>query len=274
MSRLSYIIRKLDWLPLVNFRIGFPLTLRHYYYFGSIADQLEKGELTSAASWDTLRLHHPRFVIYQNRDEWLGSFSKDKDGQDLAIKARAVDIVQWCRDNRINNLHSVGVGSAALEYFIKSEDPSIRLIASDFNLEGVTRLKRVFTECDQITLFNVLTDDWSKLQPQSGESAVLMYRVDTSFTDEQWRMIFTRMTLSNVRHIIYIPATIMSVQYLIFMMMRHVWSRIRGRKMTFTGYVRSGEVFPKLWLDKFCYQQLKLGGLPSYWLTKVKGNNK
>lgn len=272
MGRLSHIVRRLHWFPLVNLPVMFPVTLRHHYAFGSVMNLFKNGELTSPQSWDALRTQHPHFVIADDREEWIASLDHMKDGQDPALKDRAIEICELLRTKGMADLHSIGVGGGALEYFIKRCDSSRRLSASDYNPIGVARLRKVFTECDRVEQFDITRDPWSMIQPNPEISAVLMYRVDPHFTDMEWKSIFSKMASERVRHILYIPATEISFQYLAFTLLKTVIAKISGAGVSFTGYARSAKVFPLLWRGLYAHETLRLGGLNAYWLTLTKPN--
>lgn len=266
-ARLSHIVRRLEWLPLINLPVMFPLTLRQHHAFGTATELLNNGELASSESWDALRSNHPHFVIPSNREDWLAGLAETKDGQDLALKDRAGDIVDLLHAKNITDLHSVGVGGGALEYFIKLRDPASRLTASDYNPDGVARLRDLFVECDSVRQFDIAQGDWTEVQPEPRSSAVLMYRVDPHFTDVEWKSIFDRLASSRIHRILFIPATEISFQYLIFNFLKGGTDLASGKRRAFTGYMRSAKAFQALWGDSYIHQKIKLGGLSSYWLS-------
>ncbi|UPJ41956.1 hypothetical protein IVB40_32550 [Bradyrhizobium sp. 40] len=268
MGLLGDLARKLSWLPLVNLPVWVPLTRPHYYYFGGVAETLKDSELHSAESWDALRTQHPHFVVQETRDKWLASLSESKDGQDLALKQRAAQIERELRVRGITDVHSVGVGAGALEYFLKQEMPSMHITASEYAPANVARLRNVFHEANVIQ-FDIAQGDWSGVQPQPDCSAVLMYRVDPHFTNEAWRTIFSNMAAAGVENIIFIPATIVTVQYLLLLQLRASIAYIRGERASFTGYMRSAKVFPPFWDRLYVHKNVMLGGLPSYLLTRT-----
>jgi hypothetical protein len=268
MGFLGDVARKLSWLPLVNLPVWVPLTRPHYYYFGGAADALKGGELHSPESWDVLRTRHPHFVVPETRDKWLASLSESKDGQDLALKQRAAQIARELHAQGISDVHSVGVGAGALEYFLKQEMPSLRVTASEYAPENVARLRDVFHEANVIQ-FDIAQGDWSGVQPQPQCSAVLMYRVDPHFTNDAWGAIFANMATAGVKNIIFIPATIVTVQYLLLLQLRAGIAYIRGERASFTGYMRSAKVFPMFWGGLYAHKNITFGGLPSYLLTRA-----
>ena len=96
-----------------------------------------------------------------------------------------------------------------------------------------------------------------------------MYRVDPHFTNDAWRAIFANMAAAGVRNIIFIPATIVTVQYLLLLQLRAGIACIRGERASFTGYMRSAKVFPTFWDGLYVHKNVTFGGLPSYSLTRA-----
>jgi hypothetical protein len=265
MGRLSHIVRQLYWLPLVNLPVMFPLTLRHYYPFGELGGLLKNGELASPESWDALRLNDPNLFISDERAEWIKGLTEVKDGQDLALRERASEIVGLLDAKGIADIHSVGVGAGALEYFIKLFSASaIRVVASDYNPEGVARLRRVFVECDGIEQFDITQDNWLSV---ARASTVLMYRVDPQLSDQEWRAVFESTARARIQNILYIPSNEISFQYLMFSWLRTLFARMAGKRLAFAGYIRSAKIFPKFWQGLYVQESVRLGGLRSYWLT-------
>ena len=169
----------------------------------------------------------------------------------------------------ITDVHSVGVGCAPLEYHLKALAPSVQLTASDYSPGSIARLQRVFLECDKVVRFDILHGDWRKIQPNPPTSLVLMYRVDPCFSNDQWRAVFERMEAADVCNILFIPADILTLHYIVLVQKRFWLARFRGATQNFTGYDRSPKVFQRFWRDLYSCEEILLGGLHSYWLCKI-----
>lgn len=143
------------------------------------------------------------------------------------------------------------------------------MAASDYNPEGVARLRRVFIESDRVECFDITKDDWSEIQPAGNNAAVLMYRVDPQLSDKEWRAVFERMAQGGIQNILYIPSNEISFQYLTVYWLRTMFARWKGDSLSFAGYIRSAKAFPVMWSDLYSHEAMRLGGLKSYWLSSA-----
>lgn len=247
----------------------FPLTLRHYYNFGQLLTSSES--LTSPTTWDYLRRQHRNFYVADERVAWLRSLDELKDGQDSALIARSAAIVELLDQRGIGNLHSVAVGAAGLEFHIKRLAPKLHLTISEFAPDNITRLRKVFLECDRIELFDICSSDWNHIQkPESLHSLVLMYRTEPHFSDRQWREIFTTMAAKGVLQILFIPSHIVNLPYLVMVIGRRCKYWAKHSPLTFTGYVRTHARFMSLWRGIYACQSFNLCGMRGYWLKRNK----
>jgi len=111
-------------------------TAKTYHHFAEASGPVGTS-LLSRRAWDALRTSgHLGFAIPGSRAGWLASFANRDD-----LQTRAKDIVALSHDLRLTRVFSVGVGGAALEYFIKLQDPRICLTCTDFAPETVRRLR-------------------------------------------------------------------------------------------------------------------------------------
>lgn len=255
--------------------IPFPVTAKQYWTFHEFTEELKDKELCSAESWDLIRAKHPHFIIPATRDAWLGSLSDLKDGQDASLQARAREIADLARRRNITRIHSVGVGSAGLEYFIKKCEPSLRMTVSDYNPAGVERLQQVFTECDCITRFDMMQPDWRSMGGGGASDAlVLMFRLEPHFTNWQWRSIFKNMAQSCVRNVLFIPHNIMTVRSYYQLIIRILRARLSGHALAFTGYIRNDKMYPKLWDNYYASESMVFGYMQSFLLTLAEHTHK
>jgi hypothetical protein len=247
--------------------IPFPITAKQYYPFHEFAAELKDKELCSAESWDLLRTKHPHFIIPSNRNDWLKSLRDHKDGQDGELETRAQEIASLARRRDITDIYSVGVGAAGLEYFIKKHEPSLRITASDYNPAGVERLQQVFTECDAITRFDMMEQDWRSMGGGMANALVLMFRLEPHFSNRQWRSIFENMAHSRVQSILFIPHRIMTFLYYYELRKKNLRSLLSGDAPSFTGYIRNDKVYPRLWADHYVCENVVLGQLRAFFLS-------
>jgi hypothetical protein len=248
-------------------------TMKHYQVFGYSGSMFKDGELNSADSWDVLRETHPQFSISKNRKEWLRACDAQikKDGQDGGLLKRAEEINALLKREGITHVFSVGVGGAGLEYQLKKLNPSLRLVCSEFAPQNVALLKGVFEEADDIVQFDILKGDWNDVKNKylPKNSICLMYRVDVSFSDEQWRQIFQRMHDAGIETILYIPSTMLTILSICNRKWRELkWSRSKS-KIIFSGYLRTKKRFQSFWKGLYVATPYEFGGIKSF-LHKIQ----
>ena len=262
-SKIIKFLKYLNSLP-------FNLTVKHYYPFGETTASVMDGKFNSPEAWDALRVSHPHFSITSERESWVRQceLGINKDGQDGRLNARAVEIVDLLKANKFTSIHSVGVGGAALEYHIKRLCPNIRMTVSEFAPKNVEMLKRVFHECDSVIQFDLLSKDWS-MWGGDEHYCVMMYRVDTSLTDEQWRDVFQNMYESQVLNVLYIPAAFLTLKYLYRRTKSNILCKLLQRDISFAGYFRTKTVFESFWASKYQEHELKFCGMNGFLLKRT-----
>jgi hypothetical protein len=67
------------WTNAFSHPLGFPLTLRHYYFFKQELLGSKDG-LTVPSAWDELRSQYAHFYLADERQAWLASFNEFNDG--------------------------------------------------------------------------------------------------------------------------------------------------------------------------------------------------
>jgi hypothetical protein len=255
---LRTILRRINSLPI-------KLTVRHYYPLGLQSEQASGMRLDSPEAWDALRRSHPHFETPSTRSDWIESLLEPRDGQGKGLPVRAHDVAGILRRKGITSLHSVGVGSAGLEYFILQEMPSVSMSISEYNGVSVARLSTVFPE-GKPKKFDVMRDSWDG-DAKDPLHAVLMYRLDPQLTDRQWREVFVRMSRAGVHNILYIPANFLTIRYILRERNRSISALLQGVKTSFAGYVRTQKVFESYWSGIYEQEIVTIGGKPSYFLS-------
>lgn len=248
-------------------------TMKHYQVFGEQAERMH-GTLTTVDSWEVLRQEHPFFSISSNREEWLKASEMvvRKDGQDDRLKERAEQIVSILKSKGIIRVFSVGSGGAALEYQIKKLMPEVRMVCSDYSPMTVERLKKVFVECDEIIQFDVLSGNWSDINKRylAGSGLCLMYRIDAGFNDAEGRKMFQLLSSAGVQTILYIPTGTLTLLSIFNRKKRELLWFLRGIKKVLSGYVRTKTTFRSYWSAAYAEEELFLGGLRSFLLSKKR----
>ncbi len=244
-------------------------TIRQYFPKVGESAYLDEHALDSSELWDELRDQHPNFVFPTNRDEWLKHIASEtrQDGLDGQLTERAQAISQLLESNAITHLHSLGVGSAGLEYFLKREMPHLHLTVSEYAPKNVEKLRAVFDECESIRRFDLFNDDWSDDTQQKGH-AVMLNRLDPLFSNDQWTNAFNRMGEAGIEHVLYIPAWILSAKSYLEAWKRHLLFRLRGRDCVFTGWARTRKVQHGFWSRRYDHTEHALAGLTGFFLKR------
>jgi hypothetical protein len=261
--------RIIEFLKYLN-SLPFNLTVKHYYPFGEATASLKDEKLNSSESWDALRVSHPNFSIADERESWVRQceMGVNKDGQDGSLNARAVAIVNLLKAYKFSSIHSVGVGGAALEYHIKRLYPNLRMTVSDYAPKNVEILKRVFHECDSVIEFDLLSKDWSAWGGDE-RLCIMMCRIDTELTDEQWRNVFKNMYESKIMNALYITSRILTFKYLYSEKKRYALHKLFQKDISFAGYRRTKSVFRSFWASKYQEHEFMFGGLSGFLLSRT-----
>lgn len=248
-------------------------TMRHYQTFGYSGSLFKDGKLNSAESWDVLRETHPQFSVSQNRKEWLKASETEikKDGQDGGLIKRAKDVNDLLVKENITHIFSVGVGGAGLEYQLKKLNPSLTIVCSEFAPHNVELLKNVFLEADEIVQFDILHGDWNEIREKylPKNSLCLMYRVDASFTDQEWRGIFEQMSEARIETILFIPSSFLTVMSIFNRKLREFKWSTHNTEVVFSGYLRTKKRFQSYWKGLYDGTVYEFGGIKSF-LHKIK----
>jgi hypothetical protein len=242
--------------------------MKHYYYFGKKADALGES-LIRPDSWDALRTadsgSQDDFLMPETRMAW-----EEKSLGNVVLNGRADALTDFLRP-RYRRVYSYGVGCAFLEYLLKKRDPMLFVRCSDFTPRTIERLKKVFIEADEIVLFDMLSGTWDN----GGSNCIHMFhRVDTEFDDRQWRDIFKRMSRAGIEHVLFIPSEYLTVKRIVVQKIKYFLYSWTGRKMTFSGFLRTKERFVSLVSEFYdIVQVVKVGDLTGL-LLKLRAGAK
>lgn len=220
------------------------LTMRKYDYFGTWTKHLGNTLANDPAAWDKLRTNEEEslapFALPVERSIWQKQCESDSL---LSCHAQAiVNIVVPC----FQRVNSYGVGRGCLEYLIKKTLPGIFIQCSDSARETVTRLKRFFFEADEIISLNLLED---KLENDGPQCLYLFYRLDTEFTDGQWKTIFSRLSKAGIDHVLFFPAVYLDLKKILKQQCKYFICWLLNRKMIFSGYLRTEHALKSLFSE-------------------------
>jgi hypothetical protein len=236
-------------------------TIKAYYPF---SPRLERKTLSSAEAWDRLRidLDAEAFSIPADRNSWIGFCSRNPHA---ANGAR--EIGEMVLAKGLSTVFSVGVGTGCIEYHLKSQFPQIRLICTEYSPRVVHRLRAIFIECDCLELFDIRSTDW----PRADEKTLhFLHRVDTELDDDHWRIVFGNMASSRVERILVVASGFLTAKTLIEQYLRR-WGSVLGHPLTFTGYLRTKEMFKTLWVPYYVVEEeYPVGGLTGFLLRRLQ----
>ena len=240
--------------------------MKHYYYFGEKTDVIG-GNLIRPSSWDALRTAdsgpQDDFSMPESRTAW------EEKSLSNTVFARRADALTDFLKPRCRRVYSYGVGCAFLEYLLKKRDPMLFLRCSDFTPRMIERLKKVFTEADEIVLFDMLSGAWDNGGP---DCVHMFHRVDTEFNDQQWRDVFRRMSRAGVENVLFIPSEYLTVRRIVVQKIKYFLYSWTGRKMTFSGFLRTKEQFVSLVSEFYGIAQIvSIGDLTGLLLKRKVG---
>jgi hypothetical protein len=206
------------------------LTIPHYYDFGD--DRTLVGDdLVNPGSWDALRTRtEGPFALPPTRAEWEAVLDGHPE-----LQKRGEAIATWLGERDVGRLASYGVGGASIEGVINRLRPDMELTLGEYAPATVARLGEVFPEADAVH-HDLLAD------PPLEADMHLFHRIDTEFTNRQWRGIMQRF-----RHVpVLLVATELVEDWARVVM---EWRRRGGihRRATKCGVIRTRDAFEALW---------------------------
>lgn len=205
------------------------LSIPHLYSFEASLE-LEGVSLASSRNWDRLRMTPGAFGLTEDRGEWaFSAISND------LLSARARLIVSLAGRLGTQGIASFGVGTATLEYLIKSFAPQLRVRCMDYADASVSRLRTLFPECDDIAIVDMNATDWVV----ASDEAALLHRVDAELSDAQWRHVFTRFADMEVANVIFAPCGVLTPRATTSELRTWITGTLRGQRVMRAGTLRS-----------------------------------
>lgn len=219
------------------------MKIKHYYDFGGLLKNGKIGE----KGWDQLRMQNQdlSFSIEKSRNAWVANCEND-----LNYCTSAEVISRYITDEKIHKVISIGVGKGILEYHIKKIlGDEISIECMDYTPNAIEELKKVFLECHQFAVFDVLHDSWDLLDNQA---LIVLFRMSTEFTEKDWKYIFAKMHGVGIKRILYVPTDILDLTELLKTLKLYVIYKLKGKwkNLTFCGWRYSKEIHLSFW-DKY-----------------------
>jgi hypothetical protein len=221
------------------------LTIRHVYDFG--ADRALVGDdLVRPEAWDALRVQTDGpFSLPADRDAWE---RQALSRPELAARAQAINA--WADGAGATNLASYGVGGATLEYLLWREHPTRSLLLCDYTPAAVDRLSGLFREAE-VRRFDLQADG-----PLAAD-VHLFHRIDTEFTNAQWREILARFS---DRRVLVVATEVAGLRRMSWELRR----RVSARAATRAGWLRNRAAFERLWRPTHDATALRIGDLEAW----------
>ena len=193
------------------------MRIRHYAQFHSTVRELDWDELRNNAS-------EPGFHVPCDRESYMERVEA------CAPVRLASAIASFMHEHEIESVFSIGTGIGALEYQLKGSVD--RVIVTDIT-ESIDRLGS-FELFDDAFRFDILRDPF----PESNMDMVLLPRIDTEFTDHQFRAVFTRLRNHEVEYICLVPTSFLDLRMIL--LEGRVWLRglASAKRPVFCGYLR------------------------------------
>lgn len=191
-------------------------------------------------NWDELRDNpkEPSYFVPYDKESYVKMIN-DLKKPDFEIK----NFKKYIEENNINKIISVGAGKGYIEYFLKKEFPSIKIIISDIG-NAVKRL-RGFQIFDDVVEYNIK----SKNFPFSVDEKTLVFlpRIDTEFNQEDFSNMFEEFNKKGVKHIVLTPAELLNFKIIVAELKVIIASFIKRKKLVNCGYARTKSEFIKAW---------------------------
>jgi hypothetical protein len=220
------------------------LTVRHHFDFG--ADRAVVGEdLVRPEAWDALRTQTSgAFALAATRAEWEKTAD---DHPELENRARRISELLDARG--VRRLVSYGAGGATLECWLKRVAPDRELVVTDYAEATVERLGGIFTEAECVR--HDLSED-----PPLRADLHLFHRIDTEFTNDQWRRIFQRFA--------GLPVLVVAAGQVDVRGAIAEWRRGRRPGASRAGWVRTRPALEVLWGRTHAARAADVGDLPAW----------
>jgi hypothetical protein len=203
------------------------MKIKHYGVFANQNSQL---------NWEDLRTDPsqlPYFIPLSKADyieRVENNFKFDKE-----IKF----IIDFCIENGIQKIFSIGSGIAQMEYKLK-KNSQLKVYVSDNNCSS--------QRLDEFDIFDgVFIFDASIQQIPVEDSLIFMHRVDTEFDDNQFFDIFDSFRSQNIKYVCFVPAETALIKILYAELRTLLSSLLKGKRRSFCGYSRTKSGIKLLW---------------------------
>jgi hypothetical protein len=223
------------------------MKVKHYAIFKNTLQSLSNPE-----AWHTIRTD-PAETAYYVPDSYEDRSSSEND--------TGIFLVNMLESDNTHALYSIGSGVARLEVYLKRQLPNMNVTVSDYN-DSILKIKEtgIFDDCQK---FNVLADNCSHLQGKT----ILMNHLDTEFSDDNFRYMFSTFNDVGIKKLIFIPTQFLTIKTILVELKIFITALVRRKKRTYCGIVRSKNEYTSMFERFFDIELLYIGKKPIFVLT-------
>lgn len=227
------------------------VTIPHVFDFGADRE-LVGDDLVRPEAWDALRVGTDGpFSVAADRATLE---RQAEERTDLQERARALGKVLDAHGAR--RVVSYGAGSAVLELCLHRLDPDRRLVLTDYAPATVERVAALLPELE-VRRHDLLAD-----RPLDADLH-LFHRIDTEFTNAQWRGILDRFA--------GVPILVVATEVIGIRRARdETLKRLLNRRATRAGWARNRAAFEALWRAHHDAERLRIADLEG-WFLRPRG---
>jgi hypothetical protein len=224
------------------------VTIVHRFDFGA-ERSLVGDDLLRPEAWDALRTQtEGPFALPANRE----GLERAADARP-EIRTRMELLASWLDTSGVDSIASYGAGVALPELWLKRLRPELQLTLTDYAPETVERLTALHPDVE-VLRHDLLADGPLDV------GVHLFHRIDTEFTNRQWRDVLRRFDQARV----LVVATEVIDLRRVLAEIRH-WPRTR--RATRAGWIRTRGAFDGLWAPTHEAEPLHLGDLEGWVLS-------
>jgi hypothetical protein len=224
------------------------ITVPHVFDFGEHAG-LVGDDLVRPEAWDALRVQTTGpFGLAADRPALEAAADARPE---IEARARALDAL--LRERGVGSVASYGAGAAVLELWLHRLDPGRAITLTDYAPQTAARLAELLPEL-QVRRHDLLA------QGPLDADLHLFHRIDTEFTNRQWRGVLRRFE--------HVPVLVLATEVIDWRRaVAETVKRVRNRRITRAGWIRTPEAFEALWRPTHDARRLRVGDLEAWELS-------
>jgi len=217
---------------------------KHYYYFGDDLQSKMESDHLDSRNWD---------IVRTTSESTLFSFESDIKAYEenclrlSRYKRFAQEICSILVDIPCTKIISMGVGKGTLEWYIKKFHPEIFVECTDYANESISRLSKLFIDVDNAFVFDMLEDDYQII---NNGSCIILYRVSTEFSYNEWCNIFEKFAEAKIQYIIFVPTELLGWRNFLREHYMHMKNILLHGADIFCGWMYSENEFLKMFYGK------------------------